>query len=170
MKYLGKGGFAWAFSVEDIDTKVQYAVKIIKEKDDPNFKNEINMLEKVSKFKNPYIVNMIEYGEEEIKVKSKSLEKRQYIILDYVSEGELFTYIYNFKKGLENKTAKLIFHKLLKGLETIHKSGICHRDLKIDNILMDKFFNPKICDFGLATELKGKNGSGILFESVGTKA
>ena len=169
MKFLGKGGFGWAFSVEDIDTKVQYAVKIIKEKDDPNFKNEINMLEKVSKFKNPYIVNMIEYGEEEIKVKSKPLKKRQYIILDYVSEGELFAYIYNIKKGLENKTAKLIFHKLLKGLETIHKSGICHRDLKIDNILMDKLFNPKICDFGLATELKGKNGSGLLFESVGTE-
>ena len=87
MKFLGKGGFGWVFSVEDIDTKVQYAVKIIKEKDDSNFKNEINMLEKVSKFKNPYIVNMIEYGEEKIKVKSKPLEKRQYIILDYVSEG-----------------------------------------------------------------------------------
>ena len=33
---------------------------------------------------------------------------------------------------------------------------------------MDKNFNPKICDFGLATELKGKDGSGKLSENVGT--
>ena len=169
IKYEGKGGFGWVFKVEDIDTKNNYAVKILKERDDSDFKNEINMLGKVSELKNPYIVNMIEHGEEEIKLKSKPLENRQYIVLDYVSEGELFAYIYEIQKGLENKTAKLIFHKLLKGLEAIHKSGICHRDLKIDNILMDKDFNPKICDFGLATELKGKNGSGILFESIGTE-
>ena len=168
MEYLSKGGFGKVYKVEDIDTKNEYAVKILKKKDDSKFKNEIKMLEIVSKLKNPYIINMIEYGKEKIKLKDKPLKNRQYIILDYGSEGDLISYIYYNKKGLDNKTAKLIFHKLLKGLEAIHKSGICHRDLKIDNILMDKNFNPKICDFGHATELKGENGSVKLSENVGT--
>ena len=169
LEFKGKGGYGWVYEVEEINTENKYAVKILKQKNDSKFENEIKMLDIVSKLKNPYIINMIEHGEEEIKLKTKPLKNRQYIILDYASNGDLFAYIKGNQKGLENKIAKLIFHKLLKGLEAIHKSGICNRDLKIDNILMDKDFNPKICDFGLATELKGKNGSGILFESKGTE-
>ena len=168
LEFKGKGGYGWVYEVEEINTENKYAVKILKEKNDSKFQNEIKMLDIVSKLKNPFIINMIEHGEEEIKLKTKPLKNRQYIILDYASNGDLFAYIKGNQKGLENKTAKLIFHKLLKGLEAIHKSEICNRDLKIDNILMDEHFNPKICDFGLATELKGKNGSGKLSENVGT--
>ena len=168
LEFKGKGGYGWVYEVEEINTENKYAVKILKQKNDSKFENEIQMLDIVSQLKNPYIINMIEHGEEEIKLKTKPLKNRQYIILDYASNGDLFAYIKGNQKGLENKIAKLIFHKLLKGLEAIHKSEICNRDLKIDNILMDKDFNPKICDFGLATELKGKNGSGKLSENVGT--
>ena len=168
IEFLGKGGFGWVYKVEDIDTKDQYAGKILRKIDESQFQNEKKMLEIVSELKNPYIVNLKECGEEEIKLKSRPLENRQYIILDYATEGDLCNYILSDTDGFENKTGKLIFHKILKGLEAIHRSGICHRDLKIDNILMDKYFNPKICDFGLATELKGKDGSGKLSENVGT--
>ena len=168
LEFKGKGGYGWVYEVEEINTENKYAVKILKQKNDSKFENEIKMLDIVSKLKNPYIINMKECGEEEIKLRSRPLENRQYIILDYATEGELCEYILNDNNGFENKTGKLIFHKILKGLEAIHKSGICHRDLKIDNILMDEHFNPKICDFGLATELKGKNGSGKLSENVGT--
>ena len=152
---------------EDIQTKKQYAVKILKKIKDSDFENEKKMLIIVSKLKNPYIVNLIDFGEEKIKIDSKPEENHKYIIMDYASKGELYRYI-KCNGGLEKKAAKLIFHKLLKGLEAIHKSGICHRDLKLKNILMDEFFNPKICDFGLAGELKGKDGSGMLHEFVGT--
>ena len=160
IEFKGKGGFAKVYLAEEIQTKKQCAVKILNDEEDSDFENEIKMLNIVSKLKNPFIVNLIDWGQE---------ENHQFIVMDYASKGELFSYISYIQKGLENKTAKLIFHKILKGLEAIHNSGICHRDLKIDNILMDQFFNPKICDFGLATELKGKNGDGKLYEIVGTK-
>ena len=44
----------------------------------------------------------------------------------------------------------MIFSKILEGVQVCHYANICHRDLKLQNILFDEQFNPKICDFGLA--------------------
>ena len=168
LKRKGKGAFGEVYKAEDIQTKKKYAVKINLKPDESTFENEIIMLNIISKYNIPYIVNIIDSGKELIKTEFLSEEKRPYIIMEYASKGELFDYI-SYNGRLRNKTAKLIFHKILKGLEAIHISGICHRDLKMDNILMDQFYNPKICDFGLSTELRGKDGSGILNDYVGTE-
>ena len=166
LEYKNKGGFSKVYLVEDIETKKQYAAKLLKKKkvDETNFKKEIQILKEVSSLNHPYIVNYKDFGEEDIILDSKEKKKQKYIILEYVSKGELYEYIKANEKGFEKKTAQLIFYKIIKAIEAIHKKGICHRDLKIDNILMDEDFNPKISDFGLAAELKGK-----LKDKVGTK-
>ena len=69
---------------------------------------------------------------------------------------------------LKKYMQKIIFKKILEVVQAIHESGICHRDLKMNNILVDEFFNPKICDFGFATEIQGKDGSKLLTEYLGT--
>ena len=163
----GKGASATVYLTEELNTKKQYAVKVLKEIT-PNFQTEIQMLEKVSSLHNPYIVNLIEFGEGPIKVESRPSINRQYFVLDYASKGEIFDYIYCFQKGLKERNAKLVFRKILKGVQACHKAGICHRDLKMQNILVDDLFNPKICDFGFATEIKGKDGTGKLTQFLGT--
>ena len=168
LKRKGKGGFGEVYKAEDIQTKKKYAVKIFFKGKESEIKNEIRIHNIVTQLKNPYIINIIDSGEELIKTEFLDKENRRYIIMDYAFKGELYEYISCIKRGFENKTAKLIFHKILKGLEAIHNSGICHRDLKMENILMDQFYNPKIGDFGFSTELKGKDGSGILDDYLGT--
>lgn len=163
----GKGATANVYLVEDKNNKAKYAVKVLKEIT-PYFEKEIEILQKVSILKNPYIINLIHYGEGPVKKSSKPETNNQYMVLDYASKGELFDYIYCSEKGLDEKHAKLIFHKILKGLQAIHNSGICHRDLKMQNILVDDNFNPKICDFGFGAKIMGEDGSGRLNEFIGT--
>lgn len=54
-------------------------------------------------------------------------------------------------------TIKSLMKQILEGLSFLHEKKICHRDLKPDNILMDEELNIKICDFGSAKLLDGKN-------------
>ncbi len=164
----GRGATANVYLVEDKNTKSKYAAKVLKE-ESPYFQKEIEILKKVSVLKNPFIVNLVQYGEGPVKTSSKPETNNQYVVLEYASKGELFDYIYCSEKGLSEKHAKLVFYKILKGVEAMHKAGVCHRDLKMQNILVDDKYNPKICDFGFGAELKGEDGSGKLKDFLGTQ-
>ena len=157
----GKGASAVVYLVESMDNNKnkKYAAKVLKEVT-PSFEREISILEKLSKLKCPYLVNLIEFGEGPVKIGSKPIQTKQYIILDYAPKGKIFDYISCTQKGLSEIHAKFMFKNILEGVQSCHLSGICHRDLKLHNILLDNDFNPKICDFGFATEIKGKDGSG----------
>ena len=144
----GDGATANVFKVKDIKTEKVYAAKIFK--DSSNFfLKEIEILNSIKKVNNPYIINMIESNiNENGQILTDGLE---YIILEYASKGELFEYISLANNGFKEKYCKVIFYKILKGIQACHNAGICHRDLKLQNILLDNNFNPKICDFGFAT-------------------
>lgn len=62
-----------------------------------------------------------------------------------------YSNIYWYKQGLQEKYSKVIFDKILRGVLSLHKAGICHRDLKMQSILLDENYSPKICVFGFAT-------------------
>lgn len=158
----GKGITSEVFLVQEEETNKLYAAKILLHHC-PFFDNEIQILNDLKNANIPYIVNIVASGDGEIKRDKKSI-KKQYIILEYAQRGDLSKYIVFCEKGLREKHAKLLFSKILKGVKAMHEKGICHRDLKTQNILLDEKYNPKICDFGFATYISDK-----LKDCLGTK-
>ncbi|TKW29312.1 hypothetical protein SEVIR_3G387400v4 [Setaria viridis] len=71
------------------------------------------------------------------------------IVMEYASGGELFTRISNAGRFSENE-ARFFFQQLISGVSYCHSMQICHRDLKLENTLLDGSTAPrlKICDFG----------------------
>lgn len=69
--------------------------------------------------------------------------------MEFCPNGELFQYIID-KQHLSESEAQPIFRQILETLEYIHSMGISHRDMKPENLLIDKVGHIKISDFGLS--------------------
>ena len=149
----GSGASSIVFLVKDSTTKKLYAAKVLI-KQNKYFDNEIEMLNDLKSTENQdnqYIINLINNDTGNVFKKNKVLKEKQYIILEYAPKGTLLDYMKQFKRGLKKEYAKVIFAKILRGVYYCHKKQICHRDLKLENILLDENFSPKIADFGFAT-------------------
>jgi len=90
-----------------------------------------------------------------------------YIAQELVTGGELFDYIFT-TGAFEESIARFFFKQMITGLHYIHTQGVAHRDLKPENILLDSKYNIKIVDFGFATPLEGKDGSGFNRTALGS--
>lgn len=161
---LGEGGTSKVYLVRDKETNKEYAAKVL-EKESSHFEDEMNLLQKIS---HPNIINIKGGGVGEILKNSIPSEKHQYIILELAQKGELLEYVYCPAEGFPEKYSRPIFKKILEGLEACHQAGVAHRDMKMDNVMLDDDYNPKIADFGFAALLQGKDGDGILRTPLGT--
>jgi serine/threonine protein kinase len=129
------------------------------------FKNEIKKAESLD---HPSLVKILAYNSDAIYYhKSGKVTKIFYIAQELVTGGELFDFV-AFTGAFSEQICRFYFKQLLLGLHYLHSNGICHRDLKPENILLDREYNCKIIDFGFATELKGKDGSGFMYDHLGT--
>ena len=123
---------------------VQVAIKLIKREtvaENPNrlpkIYREIAILRGLQ---HPNIVRLHEMVE---------TERHIGIILEYASGGELFDYILQHR-FLKDSAARRLFAQLVSGVGYLHKKGIVHRDLKLENLLLDRNRNIIITDFGFA--------------------
>ncbi|GFX48367.1 5'-AMP-activated protein kinase catalytic subunit alpha-2 [Trichonephila clavipes] len=72
-----------------------------------------------------------------------------FMIMEYVSGGELFDYIVKHGK-LKEADARRFFQQIISGVDYCHRHMVVHRDLKPENLLLDQHLNVKIADFGLS--------------------
>ena len=91
-------------------------------------------------------------------------EKYMLIIMEYISGGNLQNFVKKRRK-LGEKTAKILFRQIIQGIKYIHSRGIVHRDIKLENILLDLNNIIKICDFGVGKLIKPNT---ILKDQCGT--
>ena len=163
---VDSGTYGIIYTVKDIqklDGK-EYAAKIYK------FLNgvdrEIEILIKVKELHNPFIINIIDCGKGLIKRNGNIFEDKKYCILEYAPKKDLLKYI-AYSGKLEEKYSKVIFEKILKAVNAIHSKGIYHLDIKLQNILLDEKFEPKLSDFGTAKK-KIESDNGFFKGRVGT--
>lgn len=90
-------------------------------------------------------------------------------MLELAEGGDLFDYIFTVGKGFPEKIAWFYFKKLIDALEFLHQKNVVHRDLKLENLLLDENFDLKIGDFGLSTTVESSYGYGIMYTRVGTE-
>lgn len=74
-------------------------------------------------------------------------------MMEYASGGELFDYIVA-KDRLSERESFKFYSQIVAGMEFLHQRQIAHRDLKPENLLLDKYKNLKIVDFGLSNTYK----------------
>jgi len=87
------------------------------------------------------------------------------IAMEYINGGNLFSFVKKRRK-LSEKTAKFLFRQIILGIKHIHSQKIVHRDIKLENILIDLNNNIKICDFGIGRILSSKKQ--MLYDKCGT--
>ncbi|KAL0544592.1 hypothetical protein IC582_019709 [Cucumis melo] len=136
---LGSGSFGVTKLMRNKNTKALFAVKFI-ERGPTIDKNVEREIINHRSLQHPNIVRF-----KEVMLTPTHLG----IVMEYAAGGELFKRISISGRCTEDET-RYFFQQLICGLEYIHSRQICHRDLKLDNILLDGSKAPrvKICDFG----------------------
>ncbi|XP_066288234.1 serine/threonine-protein kinase MARK2-like [Branchiostoma lanceolatum] len=108
-------------------------------------KREVEILHRLD---HPHVIYLFDYFE---------TPDRKYLVLEYAQEGQLSVFVRRYRVGrgvgLPENVVCRFTNQLVDGLQYVHRQGIVHRDLKDENILLDRKFNVKISDFGFATEL-----------------
>ncbi|GAA5841399.1 hypothetical protein JCM11251_006177 [Rhodosporidiobolus azoricus] len=90
-----------------------------------------------------------------------------YMLLDLADGGDLFDKI-TPDVGVSEDIAHLYFRQLISGLKYLNHHGICHRDVKPENCLLDAHGNLLLSDFGLATVFKYKSQIRLLKDRCGS--
>lgn len=94
-------------------------------------------------------------------------EKHIIIVMELCAGGDLLNYVRK-RRRLKEPYAKVIFKQIIDGLCYIHSKFIAHRDIKLDNILLDGKGNVKIADFGVSKQCQ--KGQQRMTEQCGTPA
>ncbi|KAG8010931.1 5'-AMP-activated protein kinase catalytic subunit alpha-2 [Nibea albiflora] len=140
---LGVGTFGKVKVGQHELTKHQVAVKILN-------RQKIRSLDVVGKirreiqnlklFRHPHIIKLYQVI---------STPTDIFMVMEYVSGGELFDYICKNGK-LDEKESRRLFQQIISAVDYCHRHMVVHRDLKPENVLLDAHMNAKIADFGLS--------------------
>ncbi|KAL9253878.1 CBL-interacting serine/threonine-protein kinase 1-like protein [Drosera capensis] len=158
---LGEGNFGKVKYAKNIHTGFPFAVKILEKKKiihlkvSDQIKREIATLKLL---KHPNIVRLHEVLASKTKI---------YMVLEYANGGELFNRIASKGKLSEERGRKL-FQQLIDGVSYCHDKGVFHRDLKLENILIDAKGNIKVSDFGLSALPQHFRNDGLLHTTCGS--
>ncbi|KAG9246817.1 serine/threonine protein kinase-like protein [Calycina marina] len=142
-RLIGKGSFGKVYLATHKLTNGSKVVLKSAKKEDSNLAREIHHHRQ---FLHPHIARLYEV------IVTESLV---WLVLEYCPGDELYNYL--LKHGpLPVTKVQRVFTQLVGAVTYVHNSSCVHRDLKLENILLDKNENVKLCDFGFTREYEGK--------------
>ena len=142
LRTIGQGGMAEVYLAHDILLDRDVAIKMLRDQ----FAADKALLEQfrreaksAARLEHPYIINIYDVVSE---------GDKEYIVMEHVEGITLKEYLQNNKLSLN--AVLEIGVRLADALQHAHSRNIVHCDIKPQNILVDKYLNPKITDFGIA--------------------
>lgn len=152
IKMIGIGAFGEVWLVRKTDTNMLHAMKILRKTDvlrrnqAAHVKAERDILAEAD---NEWFVKLY-----------YSFQDREflYFVMDYIPGGDLMSLLIKFGIFPEDY-ARFYIAELVLAIESVHRMGFGHRDIKPDNILIDKDGHIKLTDFGLCTGFRWTHDS-----------
>ena len=141
LKVLGEGTYGTVYLSRDGVNKQLVAIKVIEKcristEDMVRVRREIQVLSSV---RQPNIIQIFRVHEDEISL---------YLVMEYADGGELYDFVER-RKRLSSNEARAVFRQIVAAVYYCHKNNIVHRDLKLENILLNSRYEVKLTDFGL---------------------
>ncbi|XP_066276701.1 serine/threonine-protein kinase LATS1-like [Branchiostoma lanceolatum] len=152
IKTLGVGAFGEVALARKVDTQTLHAMKTLR-KSDVLKRNQVAHVKAerdiLSEADNEWVVRLY-YSFQD--------DENLYFVMDYIPGGDLMSLL--IKKGIfEQSLAQFYTAELVCAIESVHKMGFIHRDIKPDNILIDRDGHIKLTDFGLCTGFRWTHDS-----------
>ena len=152
IKTIGIGAFGEVLLVRKTDTSTLYAMKILR-------KSEVLRRNQVAHVKAER--DILAEADNEWVVKlyySFQDDENLYFVMDYIPGGDLMSLLCKFGIFPE-ELARFYIAELVVAIESVHRMGFVHRDIKPDNVLIDKDGHIKLTDFGLCTGFRWTHDS-----------
>lgn len=147
---IGKGCFGDVYRATQILTSLPVALKVISKQMIFLYQIQEKIIQEITILKlvhsDFHLAQLLEVFEDEENI---------YIVLDYLPNGDLITY-FKEKPLFNEEKLKVFFSKIVFGVQNLHNHGIVHRDIKMDNILLDESFSPVLSDFGISSFFDSK--------------
>ncbi|TRY90232.1 hypothetical protein DNTS_027166 [Danionella cerebrum] len=143
LETLGRGTYGKVKKAIERQSGREVAIKSIRKekiKDEQDMVHIRREIEIMSSLRHPHIISIYEVFENKDKI---------VIVMEYASKGELYDYISERRRLTERET-RHFFRQIVSAVHYCHKNGVVHRDLKLENVLLDENCNIKIADFGLS--------------------
>lgn len=156
---IGKGAFGKVITAVHKLTGHSVAIKTIDKSlmaEEPRRKKVFQEVLILSRIRDKRIIRLLEVFES---------KNHLLLVTEYANGGDLLHYT-KAKGRLPEEEAKLFLREVAEGLQTIHRAGVLHRDIKLENILLSQS-HVKICDFGVSRVMQKHT---LIREQCGTPA